>query len=80
MIVKKLNAKVLRPFLVAYAFVAVLAGTTVIVAACYPKNCDPATDPLRCQCPPGACGPYPEPAPPPPVRAVAGSDAGKDAK
>lgn len=28
--------------------------------ACYPKNCDPATDPLRCQCPPGPCGPFPE--------------------
>ena len=27
---------------------------------CYPKDCDPAKDPIGCQCPPGACGPYPE--------------------
>ncbi len=26
---------------------------------CYPKNCDPKTDPLKCECPPGPCGDYP---------------------
>lgn len=26
---------------------------------CYPKQCDPNTDPLKCQCPPGVCGEYP---------------------
>lgn len=35
---------------------------------CYPKDCDPKTDPTKCQCPPGTCGPYPESA----------RDAGKD--
>lgn len=32
-----------------------------LAAACYPTLCDPAKDPLRCECPPGPCGPYPSP-------------------
>jgi hypothetical protein len=35
---------------------------------CYPKDCDPAKDPLRCKCPPGPCGDYP----------AAAADAGKE--
>lgn len=30
---------------------------------CYPKECDPRTDPLKCQCPNGPCGDYPSKAP-----------------
>lgn len=76
MIVRRFNASVIRPILCAYAVAGALAAATVVVAACYPKNCDPKTDPLRCQCPPGVCGPYPEPMPPPPVR---GADGGLEA-
>jgi hypothetical protein len=35
------------------------AHAALVFAACYPKTCDPARDPLRCECPPGPCGPYP---------------------
>lgn len=36
---------------------AMLLATTVV--GCYPKVCDPKTDPLKCQCPSGVCGDYP---------------------
>ncbi len=39
-------------------------GLVVVLGAaswgCYPKNCDPKTDPLKCQCPDGPCGEYPK--------------------
>lgn len=40
---------------------AIAAGILVpmCLEGCYPKNCDPKTDPLKCQCPDGPCGPYP---------------------
>lgn len=46
-----------------------------VLLGCYPKNCDPKTDPLRCQCPPGACGDYP---PEPSITETRAKDAGKD--
>lgn len=81
MISRTINKSLLRPILLAYATaIGLIAIVSLVVISCYPKNCDPNTDPLRCQCPPGPCGPYPDPAPPPPVRASTSdrSDAGKD--
>lgn len=69
---RTLNKAYLRPLLACY-FVAV--AITTLLIACYPKDCDPAKDPLKCQCPPGACGPYPSPPAPPPVRAGAAAAA-----
>lgn len=46
-------------------FVLAAAGA---LTACYPEVCDKAKDPTGCQCPPGVCGDYPAPQPPPPVR------------
>lgn len=60
-----LNVAYLRPLFICYVVVLTISILTI---ACYPKNCDPNTDPLRCQCPPGPCGPYPSPMPVPPVR------------
>lgn len=46
------------------AILLVLLVAELPATACYPKACDPAKDPLQCQCPPGACGDYPpEPTP-----------------
>jgi len=42
---------------------------------CYPRQCDPKTDPLKCQCPPGACGDYP---PEPAISQTLAKDAGHD--
>lgn len=39
---------------VAGVALAVLMGAAAM--GCYPKDCDPRTDPLKCQCPPGPCG------------------------
>lgn len=38
---------------------ALSVGVVALMAGCYPKNCDPKTDPLKCQCPDGPCGPDP---------------------
>ena len=64
--IRTLNTAYLRPLLACYLVSAAISTLTI---ACYPKDCDPAKDPLQCRCPPGACGPYPSPPAPPPVRA-----------
>jgi len=52
------------------ATIAALVVATV-VAACYPRECDPAKDPLRCRCPAGPCDEYPA------IARDAGSEAGR---
>ncbi len=42
------------------ATILVLAFIIACAVDCYPKECDPAKDPLRCQCPPGPCDDYPK--------------------
>lgn len=82
MIKSTFNAALVRPILLAYAGAIVLViAIALAVSSCYPKNCDPKTDPLQCHCPPGACGPYPDPPAPPPVRGSTSdrSDAGAEA-
>lgn len=53
-----------REALTGVGVLVVLAGVATIVNAllssgCYPTPCNPKTDPLRCECPSGPCGPYP---------------------
>lgn len=82
MISRTFNASFLRPILIGYAVVCSVAIATTLAMACYPTDCDPRTDPTRCQCPPGVCGPYPSPPAPPPIRQSSdrsdAGDAGKD--
>lgn len=65
---KKINDLISVGLLAAIALV-VVATLGLASWGCYPKNCDPKTDPLKCQCPPGPCGDMPSAKP---------SDAGAD--
>lgn len=56
-------AKTLLTIPLVLASVAMVVGLGLAGWGCYPKNCDPKTDPLKCQCPDGPCGPYPATAP-----------------
>lgn len=62
-IVRTLTLPVLALASVGMVMLMGLAGT-----GCYPKNCDPKTDTLKCKCPQGPCGDPPS----------AGGDAGKE--
>jgi len=55
------------------AILCIIAVDTLL--GCYKTNCDPKTDPLKCQCPPGACGDYP---PEPSISVTHAKDAGRD--